>query len=176
MSEPSSLSEILEILSKNFGEKDECKSGDCRLNRKGVKAIFSPEVYLSRGILNVLKNEQFKIDNENPNLCDCIVLCCNGEIYVVEILCGELTEKEVSSKRKQVEACITAVKYVGLEVNFGYVIYLSLDIKKGNVKRFKRMVTGGLNIKGVRVHFRSLEELKDKKQKRTKAFLICGKN
>jgi len=171
-SNSNTLTEIVEILSETFGIKDKCNDENCKMDKKNVKKIFSPEIYLREDVLDFLKKKQLKRGNENPNLCDCIVVCCNGKIFIVEILCGSLTSKEFSSKKEQIKACITAIKYIDLKVERCYIVYLSLNMKEHDKRRFQRKATS-LRVEGIPVLPERLDKLKDPDKKNTNAFLIC---
>ena len=166
------IGENIKRLEEVLGEKENCQDIDCRLDKKNVAKIFSPEKGIDEKLVKLLRNEQLLSSNENPNLCDCIVVCRNGKIFVIEILCGKLTFKELQSKKKQVKNCVFIVKHLELEVERAYVVYDRLNINNHDKLRFERYLNS-LQRERPPVSVRRLDELKDPNKKNTKAFLIC---
>ena len=169
----SGIEEIIEKLRNVLGEKKECNKGICRLDKKNVEGIFSPDVWIDKGLLELLKEKQLLAFNENPNICDCIVVCKDGKIFVVEILCGKLTLKELKSKGKQVANGFFIVKHLGLRPERAYIVYLRKDIKKSDEGVFNKHLRLFQRQKPP-IFVKCLDELKDKKKKEARAFLICG--
>ena len=86
-----------------------CKESSCRVNKKNIKKVFKPD--------NGFKDSQIekKLFPNDYKICDCIIICKDNSIVIVEILCGTLTYKEFKEKIEQLKNCYTVVKTMGLE-------------------------------------------------------------
>ena len=119
-----------------FNTKDRCIERECKVDRRNVKTIYKPD----EGILDLdIKNTLFSGQIE-PKMCDCIIECSNGNIVIVEILCGTLTDRELKDKSKQLENCYKVAKEKGIRVNKIYLAYKRLD-KKTALLLKKRLVS-----------------------------------
>ena len=102
---------------------DECKSGDCKkcfsfVNKFDI--VFDGESIVQHQRAGYCGHEK---------ICDCIILCKNGKILIVEYLEGKLTLREKDDKLKQLECCERIVKILltGCLV-YKILIYQKLDI------------------------------------------------
>ena len=119
-----------------FYKKDKCRDGDCKVNKKNIKAIFKPD----DGILDEkLKNELFP---PSYKICDCIIVCNNDDIVIVEILCGTLTYKEFKDKSIQLENCYKLINKLGLsdKVTQIRLQYKKLENPKHNPQFRKKLM------------------------------------
>lgn len=93
--------------------KKECKEGKCKVIPPPNSTIYDPE----------------KV-NSNKKMCDCIIQTEN-KVFVVEILCGILTNTELKDKEIQVKnGFALAEKYFGNTLEFEKFILYSK--KSGN--------------------------------------------
>ena len=162
------LEEIIKKLSSALGEKKECRDGDCRLDRRNVKKIYSPEVGINKELLEKLKERQLVAKGQNPNICDCIVVCSDGRVFIVEILCGKLTPKELTSKKKQVKGCFFIVEeQLKIKVERAYIVYERCDMRGPQKTVFLRELRS-LSSRD-RILIKSLNDLRSGKT----TFAIC---
>ncbi len=122
--------------SKIFKTKDRCKEHECSVDRKNIKKIFKPD----EGFLDIeLKNRLFP---SSYKICDCIIICNDDNIVIVEILCGVLTFKEFKEKSKQLENCYKVTKDIGLDRKIKNIIlyYKSLEESKRNPQFKKKLI------------------------------------
>jgi len=120
-----------------FNVKDKCSDGDCKVNKKNVKKIFKPD----DGFLNQSEeNRLFPLGSYK--ICDCIIVCDNDNIVIVEILCGKLTYSEFKEKSEQLENCHKVVLDKGLIENVKKIIlqYKRLENPKHNPQFRKKLI------------------------------------
>jgi len=129
------VQKIKEILEKNINKSKDCKERECKVDKNNIKAIFSPEK-------DGLKNEKIKnelLNSGNYKACDCIILCENGNIYIIEILCGTLNKKELEDKLKQLNNCKILIKKLNLNNSLkkSYILFKRRDNKTLSTKFFQ---------------------------------------
>jgi len=120
-----------------FNVKNKCSDNDCKVNKKNIKTIFKPD----DGFLNkVLEAELFP--SSSYKICDCIIVCNDDNIVIVEILCGTLTYKEYKEKCQQLENCYKVVSSEGLDVNIKKIVlqYKRLENPKHNPQFRKKLI------------------------------------
>ncbi len=111
-----------------FNAKDQCKEGKCKVNKQNIKKIFKPDDgFLDSQLEKRLFSSSYKI-------CDCIIVCNNNKIVIVEILCGKLTYREYKEKYEQLENCHKVVKNKGLEDKIKKIVlhYQKLEDSRRN--------------------------------------------
>jgi len=119
-----------------FHQKDQCKDGDCKVNKKSIKKVFKPDDgFKDKKIKNALFSGEYKI-------CDCIIVCNDNNIVIVEILCGKLTYREYKEKCEQLENCHKVVEYSGLKDRVKKIIlhYQRLENTKRNPQFRKKLI------------------------------------
>ena len=119
-----------------FNIKDKCSDGGCKVNKKNIKTIFKPDDgFLDEELQNTLFPPSYKI-------CDCIIVCNNDNIIIVEILCGKLTYSEFKEKSKQLENCHKVVAHKGLEDKVKKIIlhYKRLENSKCNPQFREKLI------------------------------------
>jgi len=119
-----------------FNQKDRCKDNSCSVNRNNIKAVFKPdEGFLDSNLKNRLFPPSYKI-------CDCIIICTNDNIIIVEILCGTLTFKEYKEKVEQLENCYKVIESQGLKNKIKQIVlqYKRLENPKRN-PQFRKKLT-----------------------------------
>ncbi len=121
------------ILSAYFFEKQDCKESDCKVNKKKIKKIFDPEAGLKTKKVQILRG--VKKTSGNYKICDCIILCNNNIIYLIEILCGKLTSGELNDKIEQINNCKKMLKNIDLKEEKSYILYKNKDTKNINFKK-----------------------------------------
>jgi len=129
-----------------FHEKDQCKDrGGCKVNKKNIKKVFKPDSGFKD---KAIEASLFPLGT--PKLCDCIIICNDDNIIIVEILCGKLTYKKFKEKSLQLENCHKVVQEYKLE------------------KKVKKII----------LHYQTLENTNQNPQFRKKLInpKICGKN
>jgi len=128
-----------------FYKKDKCGDGECKVNKKNIKTIFKPD----DGFLD--KNLESKLFPSSYKICDCIIICNNGNIVIVEILCGTLTYKEFKDKSIQLENCYKVIEVMGLsdKVTQVRLQYRRLENPKHNPQFRKKLINpkiSGVNL------------------------------
>lgn len=134
-----------------FNLKDKCCDGDCKVNKKNIKKIFKPDDgFLDKAV------EKKLFPSASYKICDCIIVCDNDNIVIVEILCGKLTYSEFKKKSEQLENCHKVVSDMGLIKKVKKIIlhYKRLENSKHSPLFRKKL----LNPK---IHDINLELLKD---------------
>jgi hypothetical protein len=125
--------DIVSLLNGLIGTTGRCRERECVINNKCVKVIFSPESFLSNDLKKILP-----LVSGNYKICDCIVICENLEIVLIEILCGQLTKDEFEDKLKQLDNCKRILKKFNLREKRNYIIFKRLSSKD------KRYILGKL--------------------------------
>ena len=96
-----------------------CKEHDCKVNKKNIKIIYKPD----DGFLD--KNIERKIfPTGSYKVCDCIVICNDDSIHIVEILCGTLTYREFKEKTEQLKNCLKIVDHIGKKEQIKKIVLL----------------------------------------------------
>ena len=116
----------MESLDTIFATEKRCKEHDCSVNNKNIKVIYKPD----RGFLDkLIEKELFSNDYK---ICDCIIECESGNIFIIEILCGKLTIRELKEKKEQLENCLKVVTYLGEEKKIKklFLLYSKLESPK----------------------------------------------
>jgi len=116
----------MESLNRIFGTEKKCKEHNCSVNNKNIKVIYKPDNgFLDKSIEKELFRNDYKI-------CDCIIECEDGNIFIVEILCGKLTIRELKEKKEQLKNCLKVVTYLGEEkiVKKLFLLYNKLESPK----------------------------------------------
>ena len=119
-----------------FNQKDKCREHECSINRKNIKKIFKPD----EGILDSnLKNRLF---NNSYKICDCIVICENDKIVIIEILCGVLNAREFKEKSEQLQNCYRVVEYKNLKSQISKIVLYCKKIEnsKKNPQLRKKLI------------------------------------
>ncbi len=119
-----------------FNLKEKCSDGVCKVNKKNIKKIFKPDNgFLDKALQDRLFPSSYKI-------CDCIIICNDNNIVIVEILCGKLTYSEYKEKCEQLENCHKVVKDKGLENKVKKIIlqYQRLESPKHNPQFRKKLL------------------------------------
>ena len=119
-----------------FNTKDKCSDGECKVNRMNIKKIFKPDDgFLDNELKEILFPSSYKI-------CDCIIVCNNDSLIIVEILCGKLTYSEYKEKCEQLENCYKVVKHKGLDDKVKKIIlqYKRLEKSKHNPQFRKKLL------------------------------------
>lgn len=119
-----------------FNTKDKCSDGECKVNKKNIKKIFKPDDgFLDNELKEILFPSSYKI-------CDCIIVCNNDSLIIVEILCGKLTYSEYKEKCEQLENCYKVVKHKGLDDKVKKIIlqYKRLEKSKHNPQFRKKLL------------------------------------
>ena len=130
-----------------FNTKDKCSDGECKVNKKNIKKIFKPDDgFLDNELKEILFPSSYKI-------CDCIIVCNNDSLIIVEILCGKLTHSEYKEKCEQLENCYKVVKHKGLDDKVKKIIlqYKRLEKSKHNPQFRKKLLNS--KICGLRLEF-----------------------
>jgi len=119
-----------------FDIEKRCKEHDCNINNKNVKVIYKPD----NGFLD--KSIEKEIFGSDYKICDCIIVCNNDNIVIVEILCGTLTYKEYKEKCEQLENCHKVVAHKGLDDKVKKIIlhYKRLENPKHNPQFRKKLI------------------------------------
>jgi hypothetical protein len=90
-----------------FHETEKCKEHQCKINNQNIKKIFKPD----NGFIDTtIENNIFS--SRPYKICDCIVVCQNDSLIIVEILCGKLTYTELKEKKEQLENCCKVAKNI----------------------------------------------------------------
>jgi len=120
-----------------FNVKDKCSDGVCKVNKKNIKKIFKPD----DGFLNKVEENRL-FPSGSYKICDCIIVCDNDNIVIVEILCGTLTYGEFKEKSEQLKNCHKVVKDRGLVANVKKIIlhYKRLENSKHNPQFRKKLL------------------------------------
>ncbi len=125
------LQNIIRILEENINRVEKCKEHDCNISKQFIIAIYSPE---NNGLKKKSVKSELTTSDGNYKACDCIVVCEDGYIYIIEILCGTLTKEEFEDKVKQIENCIRILRILNLYdyLAFSFIIFKKKDkfIKK----------------------------------------------
>ncbi len=100
-----------------------CKSAKCKIDNQNVQVVYSLDICLN-----------------DRKMCDCLIVCKNSNIVLVEILCGKLTFSEFKDKVAQLQNCINFVHATFGDAIISKVIllYETIDEEKrkdGNLKR-----------------------------------------
>jgi len=116
----------MEALDKLFNTEKKCKEHNCNVNNKNINIIYKPD----KGFLN--KTIEKKLFDNNYKICDCIIECDDGSIFIVEILCGKLTTRELKEKKEQLENCFKVIKHLKEEsrVKKLFLLYDKLETPK----------------------------------------------
>ena len=116
----------MESLDTIFATEKRCKEHDCSVNNKNIKIIYKPD----NGFLD--KSIEKKLFTNDYKICDCIIECESGNIFIIEILCGKLTIRELKEKKEQLENCLKVVTYLGEEkkVKKLFLLYSKLESPK----------------------------------------------
>ena len=126
----------MESLDKLFNRERKCKEHDCSVNNKNVHIIYKPDNgFLDKVVERELLGTDYKI-------CDCIIECDDGSIFVVEILCGKLTTRELKEKKEQLENCFKVIKYLGEEkkVKKLFLLYDKLESSRKQPQLRKALI------------------------------------
>ncbi|MCB4744624.1 MAG: hypothetical protein LGB07_03085 [Sulfurovum sp.] len=125
-----------------FNVKEKCSDNDCKVNKKNIKTIFKPD----DGFLNK-SLEKSLFPSNSYKICDCIIICNNDNIVIVEILCGKLTYSEYTEKYQQLENCYKVVQSQGLENRIKKVVlqYKRLENSKRNPQFRKKLINPKIN-------------------------------
>jgi len=110
-----------------FSENDKCKEYKCKINSQNIKKIFKPDNgFLDKAI------EQKLFPSGSYKICDCIIVCEDSNLVLVEILCGKLTHREFKEKKEQLENCCKTVTHIGSTDKIKKIIllYNSLESSK----------------------------------------------
>jgi len=120
-----------------FNVKDRCYEGKCKVNKKNIKKIFKPD----DGFLDKAEEKRL-FPSGSYKICDCIIICNNGNIVIIEIICGTLTYSEFKEKSKQLESCHKVVSDKGLSDNVKKIIllYKRLENSKHNPLFKKKLI------------------------------------
>lgn len=120
------LQGIQKILSENIKTSERCRENGCKIDRNGILSVFSPE---DGGLQNYQILSEIGTSDGNYKACDCIILCENGDIFIIEILCGKLTESELKDKEKQIENCQKIIKLLSLNLylKLSFIVYKKRD-------------------------------------------------
>ena len=109
-----------------FEREKKCKEHDCSINNKNIKIIYKPD----NGFIN--KTIEKKLFGSDYKICDCIIECEDGNVFIVEIMCGKLTTRELREKKEQLENCFKVIDYLGEEkrVKKLFLLYAKLESPK----------------------------------------------
>jgi len=114
-----------------FNSKDRCIEGECRVDRRNIKTIYKPD----EGIKDISIKDSLFPDKSEPKMCDCIIVCNDDKIVILEILCGTLTKKELDDKTKQLENCYRVAIQKSIDISNIYLAYKRLDKKTATLLR-----------------------------------------
>ncbi len=92
-----------------FNVESNCSEHSCKINKKNIKVIYKPDNgFIKKSIeIALFPTGKYKI-------CDCIIVCNNDDLIIVEILCGKLTSTELKEKKEQLENCCKVTKYLSV--------------------------------------------------------------
>ena len=124
-------------LSSIFHTAKGCKEHSCKINNKNIKTIFKPD----NGFLD--KNiEKLLFASNSYKICDCIAICKNDDLVIVEILCGKLTYREFKEKCEQLENCCKVITHQGLKTGIKKIVllYQKLESNKKNPQLRKKLI------------------------------------
>jgi hypothetical protein len=120
-----------------FNKKERCKDGSCKIDKSNIRAVFKPD----DGFKDTsIENQLFPTGSYK--ICDCIIVCKNDNIVVVEILCGTLTYKEFKEKSEQLENCCKVIDNQNLKNKIHKIIlqYKKLENPKRNPSLRKKLL------------------------------------
>ena len=107
----------------NLPKKQTCKEHICKIDNKNIKIIYNPEI------------------TSQKKMCDCIIICNNEKIFLVEILCGKLTSKELKDKLQQLKNC--SLLKNGIKV----LLYKKLESPKKDPMLKKQITNSKISLK-----------------------------
>ncbi len=108
----------MKILDTIFSTETKCKEHNCTVSNKNIKKIYKPD----NGFLDKsLERELFASDYK---ICDCIVVCNGDDIFIVEIMCGKLTTRELREKKEQLRNCCKVVEKLGINDNIKKLVLI----------------------------------------------------
>jgi len=92
-----------------FNVSSSCAEHNCKINKKNIKTIYKPDYgFINKSIETILfPTGKYKI-------CDCIIVCDNNDLIIVEILCGKLTSTELKEKKEQLENCCKVTQHLSV--------------------------------------------------------------
>jgi len=93
-----------------------CKDGKCKIDNRNIKIVFKPDKGLKKNI-----------DLSSNNKCDCIVICRDDKVRIIEILCGVLRGSEFKAKCLQIENCLQIIKYINKDSLQDCKVYLLIE-------------------------------------------------
>jgi len=120
-----------------FNKKEKCSDNDCKVNKKNIKTIFKPDDgFLDKGL------EKSLFPSNSYKICDCIIICNDNSIVIVEILCGTLTYREYKEKYQQLENCYKVVSSQSLDIKIKKIVlqYKRLEKSKHNPQFRKKLL------------------------------------
>jgi len=123
-------------MNKCLETKESCKEHNCAINRRNIRAIYNPE-----------GNPKKNIVKKSNKACDCIIECDNGQIIIIEILCGRLTFREYKDKLKQLESCIDIVEQCKRAENIRKVILIYKKLDANRNSEFKKKIISNKKIR-----------------------------
>jgi len=112
--------------------KPNCKDGNCKIDNNNIKIVFKPDKGLKK-----------YINLSSDNKCDCIVICLDNKVRIIEILCGVLRSSEFKAKYLQIENCLRIIKHVDKDSLKDCKIYLLIEkyVSSKKEPHIKKLVT-----------------------------------
>jgi len=116
----------MDSLDNLFNIEKRCKEHNCSINNKNINIIYKPD----NGFID--KRVEKELFGSDYKICDCIIECDSGNIFIIEILCGKLTIRELNDKKKQLENCFRVMEYLGevKRVKKLFLLYDKLESSK----------------------------------------------
>ncbi len=115
---------------------------------KNIKTIYKPD----NGFIDrALERALFPV--ASYKICDCIVVCQNDNIAIVEIMCGLLTYREFQEKSQQLENCCKVVQHQKQKDKIKKIVLLydRLESPKRNPQFRKKLLDPKVCSKQLRV-------------------------
>ena len=105
-------------LDTTFSTETKCKEHNCSVNNRNILKVYKPD----NGFLD--KALERKIFGSDYKICDCIILCKSNDIFIVEILCGKLTNRELKEKKEQLTNCCKVLQELNKDSQIKKLILL----------------------------------------------------
>jgi len=124
----------MESLDGLFNTERKCKEHDCSVNNKNVHIIYKPD----NGFLDKAVEREFL--GTDYKICDCIIECNDGNLIIIEILCGNLTNRELKEKKEQLMNCCKVVKNLKEfdKIKKLILLYKKIDVMKKELPQFRK--------------------------------------
>lgn len=90
---------MIKTLSSIFNSSSECNEHTCKIDKHNIAYIYKPDL----GIIDSKLQQSLFGFQQQPPLCDCLLVHSDATITILEIKCGKVTKKILDEIIEQIQ-------------------------------------------------------------------------